>query len=66
MLFRLRYESDDAEDRAKFVESLNFGWEVVSRQQLLQARCVPERLAELDLYYECRSARPRRQSCEMI
>jgi len=28
-LFRLRYETDDVAERKSFVESLNFGWEVV-------------------------------------
>lgn len=31
MLFRIRFETDDHAERRRFVDSLNFGWEVVSR-----------------------------------
>mgnify|MGYP001591300194 CR=1 FL=1 len=31
VLFRVRWESDDPDERRRFIEGLNFGWEVVSR-----------------------------------
>ncbi|KAK4700482.1 DNA primase large subunit, partial [Phenoliferia sp. Uapishka_3] len=33
VLFRIRWESDDPDERRKFIESLNFGWEVVSAEE---------------------------------
>ncbi|GAA5865207.1 hypothetical protein JCM8547_008313 [Rhodosporidiobolus lusitaniae] len=32
-LFRIRYETDDPEERRRFVDSLNFGWEVVTQEE---------------------------------
>ncbi|GAA6003477.1 DNA primase subunit PRI2 [Rhodotorula paludigena] len=32
-LFRIRYETDDPTERRRFVESLNFGWEVVGEEE---------------------------------
>ncbi|SCV71677.1 BQ2448_3265 [Microbotryum intermedium] len=33
VLFKIRYESDDVEDRRRFIESLNFGWDVVGQEE---------------------------------
>ncbi|GAA6043985.1 hypothetical protein JCM8097_003424 [Rhodosporidiobolus ruineniae] len=32
-LFRIRYETDDPAERRRFVETLNFGWEIVSADE---------------------------------
>ncbi|GAA5973432.1 hypothetical protein JCM11641_006457 [Rhodosporidiobolus odoratus] len=32
-LFRIRYETDDASERKAFVDSLNFGWEIVGEEE---------------------------------
>ena len=32
-LFRLRFQSDDAREKQKFIESLQFDWEVVSEEE---------------------------------
>ncbi|KWU42976.1 DNA primase, large subunit [Rhodotorula sp. JG-1b] len=32
-LFRIRFETDDPQERRSFVESLNFGWEKVSKEE---------------------------------
>jgi len=34
-LFRIRFESDDPEERRRFSDSLNFGWEKVSSDSRL-------------------------------
>lgn len=36
MLFRLRFQADDARERQAFVESLNFDWEVVGDEEKRQ------------------------------
>ncbi|KDE04332.1 hypothetical protein MVLG_05212 [Microbotryum lychnidis-dioicae p1A1 Lamole] len=33
VLFKIRYESDDVEDRRSFIDSLNFGWDVVGQEE---------------------------------
>jgi DNA primase large subunit len=58
MLFRLRYKLDEARERQKFVESLDFAWEVVTASEKtelaadLRAASGPPRNAEDDGFFK--------------
>jgi hypothetical protein len=54
-LFRIRFETDDPQERRSFVESLNFGWEKVNRHR--PAVAVLPRQVSLTLLSNLRSRR---------
>ncbi|BGP18449.1 hypothetical protein JCM10213_003182 [Rhodosporidiobolus nylandii] len=54
-LFRIRYETDDPNERKSFVESLNFGWEVVTteeKQELWEELSAASRLSSGAMHTE--------------